>query len=166
VNLLRTAVGALLVSVIVVALGSGAAHAQINSPPPALMGQPSYHLYTVPFIRSGGVEPFFECTNTTSTPIRVGVEAFAGPGGAAINDASATSISVAPSGTVLFGPTSVWVAANSDPGIGPVGRGSARILATASKGIICTAFLADVFNAPPTSMVHLTIVAKTKQKGD
>jgi hypothetical protein len=155
----------LLVAVLLVAGTGSAVRAQIDSPPPALMGQPSYHLYSVPIIRSGGVEPFFECTNTSSAVIRVGVEAFGGPGGAAINDPSATSLDISPSGTVLFGPTNVWVGTNSDPGIAAT-RGSARILATESKGIICTAFLADVFNAPPTSMVHLTIVKKTKQKGD
>jgi len=42
-------------------------------------------------------------------------------------------------------------------------KGSARILATSRK-LACTAFLAEPFNAPPTSMAHLTIIAKTKQK--
>ena len=42
-------------------------------------------------------------------------------------------------------------------------HGSARILAT-SKKIMCTAFLADKNNDPPTSMTYLTIIAKTKQK--
>ena len=144
----------------------GAALAQIDTAPPPLMGQPSFHLYSVPIIGSGGIDPFFECTNTSDAAIRVGVEAFFGSGGAAINDPSATSLDIAPSGTVLFGPSNVWVGTDSNPGIGPIGRGSARILATQKKGIICTALLADRFNAPPTSMVHLTIVAKLKQRGD
>jgi hypothetical protein len=140
------------------------AFAQIDSTPPLLMGQRSFHIYSVPFVRSGGVEPFFECTNTSDVAIRVGIEAFSG-GGLAFNDPSATSLDIPPSGTRLFGPTNAWVGPDGDPGIA-VSRGSARILATQKKGIICTAFLADVFNAPPTSMVHLTIVAKLKQKGD
>ena len=35
-----------------------------------------------------------------------------------------------------------------------------------SKKLVCTAFLADILNAPPTSMVYLTIVKKTTQKGE
>jgi hypothetical protein len=85
-----------LVPALAAALLATGAHAQINSPPPPLMGQASYHLHSVPIIRSGGVEPFFECTNTSSAAIRVGVEAFAGPGGPAFNDPSATSVDIAP----------------------------------------------------------------------
>ncbi len=44
-------------------------------------------------------------------------------------------------------------------------RGVARILAT-SKKLACTAFIADRANAPPTSMVYLTIIKKTTQKGE
>ena len=43
-------------------------------------------------------------------------------------------------------------------------KGSARILAT-SKKLACTAFIADAGNAPPTSMAHLDMIAKLKQKG-
>jgi hypothetical protein len=49
---------------------------------------------------------------------------------------------------------------------GGIPVGSARVLATDSKGIICTAFVADVGNDPPTSMVQLNVFRKTKQKGD
>ena len=44
-------------------------------------------------------------------------------------------------------------------------NGSARILAS-SKKLVCTAFVADAGNAPPTSMVQLTIIAKLKQKAE
>ena len=141
-------------------------HAQINGPTPTLMGEPSYHIYSVPFAITGGNRPFFLCTNTTDAAIRVGVEGFAAVGGAAINDPSATSLSVPASGTRLFGSPAVGLSVDSSVGIGIVSKGSARILATKSKGIICTAFLADVGNDPPTSMLQLNIVAKTKQKGD
>lgn len=33
-----------------------------------------------------------------------------------------------------------------------------------SKKLACTAWVADAFNAPPTSSWQLTIIAKTKQK--
>jgi len=42
-------------------------------------------------------------------------------------------------------------------------KGSARILST-SKKLVCTAFVADDGNAPPTSSWELTIIAKTKHK--
>ena len=87
-------------------------------------------------------------------------------GGAAANDPSASSLEILPGGSRLFGTSAtVWVGVDSNVG-GALGTGSARILATESKGIICTAFLADPANAPPTSMAPLTIVKKTKQKGD
>jgi hypothetical protein len=143
------------------------AEAQINAPPPALMGQPSFHLYSIPGVMSSiGLETFFACTNTTSANIRVGVEIFGAGGGAAFNDPSATSLDIGPGGTRLFA-TSAAVGFSVDSSIGPVGtKGSARILATARSGIICSAFLADPFVAPPTTIADLTIVKKTKQQGD
>jgi hypothetical protein len=47
-----------------------------------------------------------------------------------------------------------------------VSKGLAQILASATKGVICSAYLADTFNALPTSFAPLTIAKKTKQKGD
>ena len=52
-----------------------------------------------------------------------------------------------------------------DLGAGDFSQGSARILATSTK-LVCTAFVADRGNAPPTSMVYLTIIKKTTQKGE
>jgi hypothetical protein len=67
---------------------------------------------------------------------------------------------------VIFGTSSAaGISINSNLG-GSSSKGPARILATESKGIICSAFLADPGNAPPTSMADLTLVKKTKQKGD
>jgi hypothetical protein len=156
-----------LVLVLATALLAGSAQAQINSPPPALQGQPSYHLYSVPGVRSlGGLGTFFACTNTTSANIRVGVELFFGVGGPAANDPSFTSLDLPPGTTRVFGTRAAMdISVNSILGFLD-GMGSARILATESKGIICSAFLADPFNVPPTSMADLTIVKKTKQKGD
>ena len=144
-----------------------AAQAQIDTPPPPLMGQPSFHLYSVPgVIRGGGLGTFFACTNTTGATIRVGVELFGPAGGGPANDASATSLDVGPSATVVFGVGSaVGVSVSGTLG-GAFSKGSARILATAKKGIICGAFLADDGNAPPTSMTTLMVVARTKQHGD
>jgi hypothetical protein len=95
--------------------------------------------------------------------MQVGVELFGGPGGAPFNDAAATSLSVAAGATVMFGTgAAAGLSINSNLG-GSFSNGSARILAT-SKKLACTVFLADPFNAPPTSMAQLTIIAKLKQK--
>lgn len=163
----NTRLRTLLFTVFTVLVLAPAAPAQINSPPPALMGQPSYHLYSVPgVIESLGVDTFFSCTNTTNASIRVGVEVFYAIGGFGANDPGTSSLEIPAGGTRLFGTSAtVWVTVDSNVGAA-LGKGSARILATESKGIICTAFLADPANAPPTSMAPLTIVKKTKQKGD
>ena len=95
----------------------------------------------------------------------MGIEVFGPAGGAALNDPSAASLNVAAGGTVLFGTgAAVGLSVNSSLG-GGSSKGSARVLATAKSGIICSAFLADDGNAPPTSMTALTVVKKTKQKG-
>jgi len=134
------------------------AHSQINSPPPALMGQPSFHLYSVPgVIASLSVHTFFGCTNTTSVNIRVGVETFLGVGGPGSNDPSGTSLDIPPGGSRIFG-TSQAIGISVASVVGGFQSNSARILATARSGIICSAFLADPGNSPPTSMTALTIV--------
>jgi len=156
------------IAIVLACVAATLAHAQIDTAPPQLMGQPSLHLYSVPSVQAiGGLATFFGCTNTTSAPIRVGVEVFGSPGGPAFNDASATSLEINPGGTVMFGTSfAVGIPVTSSLGAGGIDNASARILATAKKGIICTAFVADNGNAPPITSWQLTIVAKTKQRGD
>jgi hypothetical protein len=96
--------------------------------------------------------------------MQVGVEIFAGPGGGPVNDAAATSLTVAPGATVIFGTGSAAdISIDSNLAVGFTSRGSARILATSTK-LACTVYIADRTNAPPTSMTYLTIIARTKQK--
>jgi len=137
-----------------------------DSPLPVLTtGATTYHLYSVPgVIDAGGLGTYFSCTSTDAATMQVGVELFASPGGAPSNDAAATSLSVGPGATVMFGTGSAaGLSISSNLAGGGMSKGSARILAT-SKKLVCTAFLADVGNAPPTSMAQLTIIAKLKQK--
>jgi hypothetical protein len=139
----------------------------VDSPLPELVpGEPTYHVYSVPsVVASTGLGTFFGCTSTDAATMQVGVELFGGPGGAPFNDAVATSLSVAPGATVIFGTgAAVGISISSNVG-GFFSKGSARILATSRK-VVCTAWVADTGNAPPTSSWQLNIVAKTKQKGD
>ncbi len=43
--------------------------------------------------------------------------------------------------------------------------GAARILSS-SKTLVCSAFLADAYNSPPTSMAPLNVNFRTKQRGE
>ena len=144
-----------------------AAHGGIaDSPLPVLSaGKTTLHLYSVPGVigGAGGLGTYFACTSTDTAAMQVGVELFGPAGGAPGNDAAATSLAVAPGATVILG-TSAAAGISIDSSLGGLfSKGSARILAT-SKKLACTAFIADAGNAPPTSMVYLTIIKKTKQK--
>ncbi len=145
---------------------SPAARAGIaDSPLPVLMaGQTTLHLYSVPGVLAGGsLGTFFSCTSTDAATMQVGVELFAAPGGAPANDAAATSLSIAPGATLIFG-TGAAAGISIDSSLGGFfSKGSARILAT-SKKLTCTAFVADRGNDPPISGWQLTIIAKLKQK--
>src|SRR5438876_9021359 len=76
-----------------------------DSPLPVLTaGATTFHLYSVPgVINGGGLATFFSCTSTDMATMQVGVETFNFAGGAASNDAAASSLSVAPGATVAFG---------------------------------------------------------------
>ena len=156
-----------LVAVAVCVLWSAPATAGIaDSPLPVLSaGATTMHLYSVPGVISGfGLGTYFACTSTDTTAMQAGVELFGPAGGAPGNDAAATSLSVGPGATVIFGTSgAVGISIDSSLSGGGFSKGSARILAT-SKKLACTAFIADAGNAPPTSMVYLTIIKKTKQK--
>src|SRR5438552_17755735 len=79
-----------------------------DSPLPVLSaGAATFHLYSVPgVVHSGGIDTFFSCTSTDAATIQVGVEIFPSTGGPPGNDAAATSVSVAPGATVIFGTSS------------------------------------------------------------
>lgn len=142
----------MLIALFIAVMVTGSARAQFfYSAPPLMMGETSFHIYSVPgVIDNGGFGSYFSCTNTTDSPIRVGVEVFGPPGGVA-NDPSATSLTVAAGGFVIFGTSTSasGIIIDSGPGAGGISKGAARILATAKKGIICGAFAADRLNAPP-----------------
>ncbi len=154
-------------AVLLLSLPNAAAIAGIaDSPLPVLAaGQTTLHLYSVPgVIDAGGLGTFFSCTSTDTSTVQVGVEVFGSNGGLPATDAAATSLAIAAGATRIFGTSNAaGIFIDSNLGAVGLGKGSARILAT-SKKVACTAFIADGGNAPPTSMVQLTIIAKLKQK--
>lgn len=160
---MRKTLGLLGIAVFVMVAASARAGI-VDSPIPAPFTQ---HVFSVPgVISGGGLETFFSCTNLDVAAATVGVEVFGFAGGAAFNDPVATSLAIAPGGTQIFGcGGAAGISVNSNLGCGPLSKGSARVLAT-SKKLLCTAWVADPGNAPPTAAWQLNIVAKTKQKGD
>jgi hypothetical protein len=137
-----------------------------DSPLPELTARKrTLHLFTVPgILGSANLQTFFGCTSLEkSETVRIGVELFSDAGGGPLNDAAATALNVVSGGTVYFGTGATGgITIDSNLGASP-GRGSARILTT-SKKVACTAFVAERFNSPPTSMMSLTIIGKTTQK--
>jgi hypothetical protein len=121
------------------------------------------HLYSVPgYLASGCSGTYFSCTSMDTASMQVGVECFFPSGGAPANDAVATSLSVGPGATVIFGTGSATdFSINSS--LGYPFSSSARILST-SKKLACTAFIADRCNSPLAYINHLTIIKKTTQK--
>jgi hypothetical protein len=139
-----------------------------DSPLPVLLaGKTTHPVWSVPgTIETGTLRTFFSCTSTDTTPMQVGVEVFPPGGFAACNDAAATSLTLAPGATRIFGTSSaVGILIDSNVGGCLTSKGSARIVAT-SKKLLCTAFVADIGNDPPTTSWQLTIVKQKKQKGD
>jgi len=139
-----------------------------DSPLPTLVaGKTTNHVYSVAGVVSEpGIQTFFSCTSTDTVPMQIGVELFPSPGGGPCNDATASSLTVNPGATVLFSSNggAAWIGIDSSLG-GCTSKGSARILST-SKKLVCTVYVADSANYPPTSMVYLTIVSKLKQRGE
>jgi hypothetical protein len=142
-----------------------------DSPLPVLVaGKKTYHLYSVPGVLSfigANLATYFACTSTDTATMQVGVEVF-DSNAYLSNDAAATSFSLTPGHSVLLGTNASFgtlfdVNLNTADIFGYTG--SARILAT-SKKLICTAFLADHSADPPTSMVYLTVIKKTTQRGE
>jgi hypothetical protein len=142
---------------------SSVSYAQVYARPTGIL---KYHLFTIPGVINDGMGTVFTCTNALSMSVTIGVEVFATGGGPAVNDAMATATVLAPGATVMYStrPMTGFVA-DRNLGAPLIYKGSARILSTARSGVLCSAFVADPLNSPPTSMANLTIVRKTVQKG-
>jgi len=162
---------ALAAALLVGVLSASDARAGIaDSPLPVLVaGKRTVLVYSVPGVLDDGggiMATFFSCTSTDTATLQVGVQVF-DSNNQSLGDPVATSVSLMAGHSVLFGTRSSGAALfASNLNTGGIGTpGAARIIATSTK-LICTAFVADASNYPPTSMVYLTIVKKTKQKGE
>jgi hypothetical protein len=115
-------------------------------------------------VSTAGLGTVFTCTNGLNSTVLVGVEVFGPAGGAALNDASATSLAVDPGETVVFS-TSAMNAFEVDSNlVRGVTKGVARVLTTtsfkASQSILCSAILAESANHPPTVMTTLPVIRR------
>jgi len=161
----------LIAGVLVASLVPGGARAGVlDSPIPSLNGHKTQNLYSIPgVVNAGGLATFVSCTNTEDVPVDVSVELFVDDGGDPCNDANAVAQTLAAGATKLF--TTMNTSDSSFFSSYPLTTvpmflsiGSARVLATGK--VLCTAFIADVYNSPPSSMVSLRMGAKGRIKGD
>src|SRR5262245_9691458 len=78
-----------------------------DSPLPVLVvGQTTFHLYSVPgVVNDSGrsVATFFACTSTSTSSMVVGIEIFGAGGGSPVNNATTTAATLAAGGTVVLG---------------------------------------------------------------
>jgi hypothetical protein len=141
-----------------------------DSPLPVLQeGMETFHVYSVHGIVGGsGLATFFTCTSTDTVSMRVGVEIFYSiitlP---KHNDPIATSLSLAPGGTVVFGTDADARADTAYSNLGvsvSMTEGSARILSTSEK-LTCTAFILSNGD-PDRPSVSLLKVLKQKMQKD
>lgn len=118
-------------------------------------------------INNGNLSAYFSCTNADATSVTVGVEVFGPLGGPPINSPGVTAISAGPGVTVLFGTGGAAAfTVDGDLVTGPVRKGSAPIVATSKTHLHGIPRGPQYLTNPPFSAWQLTIVRKTKQRGD
>jgi hypothetical protein len=119
-------------------------------------------VFSVPGImNTSTLATYFSCT-AVGTSATVTVEAFQNTG---TQTGSATT-TIAANNSVMFGTSSsAGLSVDQILGSSPIGKGYAQIVST-SASLICAAYIAEVNGAPPTTMVSLPVLKKTKQKGD
>jgi len=156
-------------------LAASGARAGVSDPVPLINGtERAKHVYSVTGVTANAVVgTVITCTSLEKTKdMRSAVEVFS-ENGPVLNDITSSqgvpelmspgetvTVEISRDGSVTFTGADASVTPASD-----VLHASARVVATSSK-IACSAFLADDNNDPPTFVVELPMVAKTKQKGD
>jgi hypothetical protein len=113
---------------------------------------------------TGPVGTFVACTNAGTATATIGVQMF-GPAGGVVG-ATASTIAVAPNASVIFGSSSAnGISVDGNLATGIFSKGSARVCASTSKGILCDAFLAEQSGTAPLVTMNLPVFKKTSQKG-
>jgi len=130
----------------------GAAHAQLAG---------LLHVHSVPgVINTGlGVATMIACTNGGTSTATIGVEVYGSTG----TYVSGGSLPVATKATVLFATSAVTnqsVDVNVNSGV--LTKGHARVVASTTRGIVCSPFLVDAGTGGP--LAALAIMKKYAQK--
>ena len=158
---------------------ASAAGAGVSDPVPLIAGTDrARHVFSVTGVTANNeVGTVIICTSFEKTKdMRIAVEVFMEEPATVINDittgssnegvppilgpGATSTFEISRDGSVLFTGLSASVTPPSDRL-----HGSARVVATSAK-LMCNAFLADDDGSPPSFLVELPMVAKTKQKGD
>lgn len=159
----------LLVGFALAVSAPGLAHASIFDAPPALLGQKSLRLFTVPgVVTAAGLGTFFSCTNLSPSPVSIAIELYPADDVDACNPLSPVTIEAGKTvslhtqntpnssylGSVQLPPSPIYMT-----------LGMASILST-SKKVVCSAFVADVYDSPPKTSTALSVYGKKGQIGD
>jgi hypothetical protein len=149
--LMKRTIGSILASLALVAIASSA-QAQLAT----------IWNWTVPGVSdNGATKTYFACTNNGTVAATVGVQVY-GPTGTALNSVAATELTLNPNETRLFATTAAGIfIADANLAVTGFSTGSARILASESKRINCSAWIYAGVNG----MVKLSVVKKNTQKG-
>jgi hypothetical protein len=121
--------------------------------------QATNHLWTVAgVVENGAVKTAFSCTNNGKVAADVAVEVFDKTG----TSLGSTTLTLGVDESRLWSTTGLTnFAVDSNIGVFGISPGFARILSSARSKVNCSAWLEG-----SSSMVALTVVKKTKQKGD
>ncbi len=161
----NTPIKVLLVALAVCTLAH-AAQALINSPPPSLGSGKTIVLYTTAGVVNDGLGTVFICTNKSTATVQLGVQVFDNTGA---QSGITASVSAAPGQTVSIATQGVMTAfvLDANTGSGGVRQGAARILTNGkATSFICSAYVADTRNDPPTSIASVPLFQAGKQKGE
>jgi len=134
----------------------------LSSGKPAILGTVSG------VVNGGGLATFFSCTNQSAISMQMTVGIFVDGGGDPCNDEAAAAVTIPPGGTKLIATqnnadSSYFSTSPASTVDMFIAIGSARILTT-GKGAVCSAFVADVSNSPPSSSYALAVAIKGKQR--
>jgi hypothetical protein len=150
----NTPLGAVLIALVVLLL---------TSAPPAARAASGPLFQVAGVINALNLGTYISCTNTGTVATSVTIQVF-DPSGTTVGTAGMATLN--PQASKLFGTGSAnGLVIDVDLGVPGLNIGSAQISST-QKSVMCDAFVADKVGAPPASLMRLTIIPKTKQRGD